>query len=297
MRRLELDRSGTMDVETWFKFDVPLNSRYEEYLYLHDNEMAWECRPSPHWSQVPRVELDVACNVASSFEECYCPRKQAESETRHAMTLECGDEWISLIGTRPLGDLISGQVSGILVTERVAEKLAGSGLMGFDLVELEVESRALYPPDPEEMPKVFQVRPRGVFFIRPVVVEGEPPQCPHCGSDSLVCPDCGRVSYYCGQCDKQAIFTEEKKSKKRAIFANQEETKSPIYNGSRWDGGDFCFVEHRLLVTRRVLLFLDSIHATPYLFRPVPVWIDAMNAEQRQWRERARILPSADARE
>jgi len=69
-----------------------------------------------------------------------------------------------------------------------------------------------------------------------------------------------------------------------------------IVDASRWDGSDFNFysslmtvAEH--VVTRRVVDWLLSIHATPFYARAVPVDVTGASPETLARLEAARRLP------
>lgn len=165
------------------------------------------------------------------------------------------------------------------------------GLRAFGYTKL---PREVMPVVADEC-RIFQ--PHGRCWFRGLTVRGKPDACPHCGHGPIVCLECGTWNYECEICGlEMGRFTSESSGPddKRLILSPPDERRDHILNGETWDGADFISGRaawNNVYVTKRVVDFLLSIHATS--FRAVPVIVDAakMNDQQRKWMDEARRMP------
>lgn len=175
-------------------------------------------------------------------------------------------------------------------------KLSGN-LRGYDL-----DNRRAFPYEviPGSLNDYRIPRCEGRLALRGLAVQGKPFQCPHCGKAFETCPECGAGGWGvdCRYCEKplHRLSTELPTGPhdRRLILSPPQQRRDYIWNGETWDGADFIGNGHAafLIVTKRVVDYLLSVHATS--FQAIPVVVDAakMNDQQRKWMDKAQRMPS-----
>jgi len=182
---------------------------------------------------------------------------------------------------------IEGDVVG--VTSKLRSFLRRGGLTGFRTRQLDLDVER-----PEiTLPKLYWLVMTSARCVREYeTILPKHNVCPFCEQGPVVCPYCGFVSGVCDTCGETIVVDEsEHGGAEDPRFFERGPAKIPlIIDGARWDGSDFidgmwgasCFV------TRRVVDFLLSIDAKPFVAKPVRVDVRGCSAEQLEWLERAR---------
>jgi hypothetical protein len=168
-----------------------------------------------------------------------------------------------------------------IVTARVAESLSDSRLRGVELLPIElVENQT-------KLSKLDGLRywqTRGRSCNRPFQIHGVPNHCPWCESKPIVCNACGHLDYFCLECHRQILVPSDKAmpDERQVLICAYKERRVEVVDGSRWDGGDTFHLMDAVVISRRVLDRLLSIHAGSFVAEPIAVWTDQMTPQQKE---------------
>ena len=201
---------------------------------------------------------------------------------------------VELSGGPRHSDLIYGDVGSqkvLLIPDPMAQRLKASSLRGYRLVKItnvdysRVPNQALSAKNFQ----LYELQFRGRACMRGFSVHGAPNACPHCGSKPLICPECGHYGIFCPACgiDPWVVLNDHKgQGDKRLIAAGWNQWRPMVIDVNRWDGADFVFVTldsgalRTNVVTKRVVDWLLSFHAAPFVARPVMARLDGATPEQ-----------------
>ena len=187
----------------------------------------------------------------------------------------------------------------LLVQKALASRLAATfrGVKFSEGLRAFRSGKALYKLMPGAVSDYRILQPHGRCWWRELAIRGNPDACPHCGHGPIVCPECGVTNIECEACGLgqwRPASDSKGPDDKRLILCPVDQRRDEIFNGETWDGADFISGRgaYGFYVTKRVVDFLLSIHATS--FRACPVIVDAakMNAQQRKWMDEARRMPA-----
>lgn len=207
---------------------------------------------------------------------------------------------VELSSGTDLPDLIYGDMEGsrtLIVPERMAKRLQASPFRGYQLVEItEVDDSRVAKVLPVENRRLYELQFRGKACRRGFSVVGAPNACPHCGRTPLICPGCGYYKTKCPDCGKEGWIAKKNHQgagDKRLIPAGWDQWSPEVIDVNRWDGSDFVFVTldaglRTNIVTKRVVDWLLSIHAAPFVARPVEARLDGASPEQLKMLEEAK---------
>ncbi len=182
----------------------------------------------------------------------------------------------------PLLGLIGN--GGYVFSADCSRRLETAGFSGFEPHEIPTEAFRESQFQLPEGVKLFRQGTHGPWCGLRYTFEDEmPAHCACCGT-SIICSECGQVSLDCSQCERKNvwIFGREPDVTDITIKISQVDGIS----GIRWNGNDFM----GNVVSARVVRFLESIHAYPYLAMSIPVDTAGMTPAQLQRLEEVKEL-------
>ena len=223
--------------------------------------------------------LYVQVGVEDRTDEYLCPVSQSHPTGQTNQQI-----YVVMFGRGPLYEFLPLDHTGPLVTNEFATRLRGRHITGLKLTTVPVlESDSRYPKT------VCRLSGKTALWERPLRLrDGLKNQCPLCGHSPLICPGCGFRDNPCGNCKGLAITGIKMSGEKPPLLAEATPVEGPILNGSTWSGDDACRWGGALIVTRRVVDWLVSLHVGPFIALPIQVWTDGMSKQQREWLERAK---------
>ncbi|MBW3542997.1 MAG: hypothetical protein KY476_22270 [Planctomycetes bacterium] len=229
--------------------------------------------------------------------KCRCPIDDA-----HVTEIYWLDLAVELLHGTHLAPFVLVNTEGskaLLVSAAFAEQLKLSGLSGFALDNVKVKVK---PRVNEKVPRLFYLSFQGKKCRRPLLVRGAPNACSWCGYTPILCQRCAFANHHCPSCGKECMASRGRHKgpgDRRLIVCPYEEWSTPILEGSRWDGSDFIFGGTSFspgdFITKRALLWLESVHAAPFAVRPALVNIEGLDEEQLARIEAAKKAPAMPA--
>jgi len=282
MDQIIADESGTLLSGYFYRFGLPIDDDFADA----DCEETWiVAKRSPTDDELTRRGAGSwmsAEGVGVTDDEAVirrdCPIDPAHITGQAYKAFEA-----ELSGGPRIGDILLHNSGEVVLSPSFTERLESSGLTGFDFMPLTITLNFTSGQDP----KLSVLRFLGRGGQRPRKVVGVPNACPFCGAGPLICTACGYEVIRCPKCGNiTRILTQAHKGPgdKRLRMA-AEPKAGEVLDGSRWDGSDFFGSSY---ITRRAVDWLLSIHAAPFVARPVRVWVDKMTNEQKGWLERAK---------
>jgi hypothetical protein len=230
------------------------------------------------------------CQVNHGMEQFVECATRIESHRRHYSYSHLD---VDVFGGESETDFFFSDSDDILVSLELEAAIEHTSLIGarFDSVRIIVNQ------SDDDSPCFRWLRPAEVRCVRDFV--SFVPQrnvCPFCEAGPIVCVHCGFVNRTCDACGETIVVDEREHGGDGdpRYFERRPEKIPLIIDGARWDGSDFiqgmwgppCFV------TRRVVDFLLSIDAKPFIAKPVRVDIRGCSAEQLEGLERGRGMGS-----
>ena len=293
MDNIIVDRSGILKEGIFFELEV---LEYDE---------VWAEQHSKHAKQdvvslrKPKND-DLFVREGTSYVRAIV-METGVSEEAHDCSLDKGhmtacywqDIQLELSGGPHFSDLIVGDLDAnvtLVVPERMAMRLKASPFRGYRLVKIEnvdyFRGNGLTAKTPGFA--LHELQFRGRKCIRGMSIVGAPNACPHCGFSPAICPECGQRFIFCPKCEKDpwvARIGHKGAGDKRLITAGYDQWQPMIIDVNRWDGADFVFVSldrgmYSQVITKRVLDWLLSIHAAPFIARPVLARLDGATPDQ-----------------
>lgn len=185
-------------------------------------------------------------------------------------------------------DFIPLPDSGVatLMTELLRNRIIEQKYSGLSTVEVEIRG-SVQPPAGQ---KIFALNFLGTPCLRPMrLVSDVPNECHFCHAGPLLCPECGNIMWKCDRCNECPAqpASPPVTTQKGVRHVQPPRERGPnIIEGHLWDGSDFIsggwMFAGRGIVTRRVIDWLLSIHATPFVAEPVAVDTSKMTSDQLQ---------------
>jgi len=272
------DESGTLVSAVFYRFEV-LNREDISYNFEVHNKCHIQ-RRNPTGAELDKANkhswLDVVPTEGETFEEkSCCPNKS------HYRRLWSRPTTVEAEGGPAISDLVPDQ-SGlyVIISKKFRDRIAKSQLTGLRLSKLEVTSSAF---DKYDGPELYFAEFTGNYCQRLTPKwRCEEKRCPFCGYAPLICPVCNFREVNCPKCREPTttvLDAHEGPKDKRLTIADIPKA-GRILEGRQWDGCDFI-AGH--FITRRVLLWLQSIHAAPYAACPARVCVDGISCEQQAW--------------
>lgn len=302
MDNIVVDRSGTLKDGYFFELAVMPN---EEHISIEHSE-------TPK-SDIVSLRQPTDSELFQTKKMSYVAARVDEingADIAHDCTLNkthaTASFWknikIGLSGGPLYSDLIYGDLEGertLLVPDRMAQRLKGTLLRGYRLVEVSSIDFSRIPNQSLNAKtfRLYELQFRGRACKRGFSVQGAPNSCPHCGRTPLICPECGHYELDCPDCGKEAWIAKKNQkgvADKRLIPAGWDQWRPRVIDVNRWDGSDFVFVTldasglRTNVVTKRVIDWLLSIHAAPFVARPVLARLDGATPEQLKMLEAAK---------
>ncbi len=226
------------------------------------------------------------CEVLPTFEEIH----GCEADPTHVTGRRTVDICADLYGGPTHCGIVSDtNMRAIVATKSTTDALAKSGLTGFAVAPLAVrvnQSRV-------KTPDLYRVEITSRDCLRRQAVHI--PQnnfCPFCGATPVVCLECKHVNYDCNQCGKQLFVNEENwqgPSDNRFIVQDIPK-RVRLLEASTWDGSDLFPNGSPVFATRRAVDFFLSIHAAPFVARPISMDFRGASDEKRSLLERVRTF-------
>lgn len=300
MDHIILDRSGTLRTSGFFELDVldtddvrpqarSVDPRHDIVSLRHPT--ADELFVKRGTSYVSASILEI--NGSERLHDCSLDMTHVTAQYWKGIKLE-------LSGGPQISDLIVGDLDAnrtLLVSDSIATRLRASPFRGYRLVELgniDYTGSTGISAKTKGFP-LHELQFRGKKCLRGLSVVGAPNECPHCGRKPLICPCCGKSEIFCSECDNDGWVAAKNHggaSDKRLISAGWDQWRPLVIDLNRWDGADFVFVTlqrgiYSNVITKRVLDWLLSIHAAPFVARPALARIDGANRDQLRMFEEA----------
>jgi len=187
--------------------------------------------------------------------------------------------WVMRLSGPLVGDFVpategNSDISSVVISRRLADALQKSELRGFGLGTTEV----IDPP--EGTPKNLAVLQfRGHFCQRQRAIVGAANACPLCGYEPLICSDCGAYPSRCPKCNgiTDVLQKDHQGSGDKRFVRIPGVTNARVLDGRLWDGSDFIYGRY---ISRRALLFLQSIKASRYAAIPVELDLEGVDDKQ-----------------
>ncbi|MFV0443487.1 MAG: hypothetical protein ACK5Q5_07945 [Planctomycetaceae bacterium] len=237
--------------------------------------------------------LSASMNIEERDKEVF---RRCPEDPSHVTEWYWRDFSVCLSGGPQSGSLIYGDDDSgrtVLVTPELAAALKSTSLRGYELKPVRIadvsrEEAARWQQEKYGHIKLLELQFRGQRCYRDVLLEGTQNHCPFCGRRPLVCIGCGLENNPCAKCGKQTIVVFNKhlgEGDRRIPAQNQWNERPLIVEASRWDGSDFNFGSahamslHEHVVTKRVVDWLLSIHAAPFVARPLLVNVQGASPE------------------
>lgn len=166
-----------------------------------------------------------------------------------------------------------------LVSDTFAKRLAQSRLDGIRMVPLDLQGLG------RRGTRVHAVHAMGRECWHPLSVRGVPNLCPSCGKSPIVCPHCWACFLFCPKCEEQTYTWEGgvRADVRLPVISPPSKRPAPYIDGHRWDGCDFVYhngTTPMMIVGRRALNWLLSVHAAPLFAQSIAVDIGRMSKEQ-----------------
>lgn len=288
-----VDRSGTLKDGYFYELDVLL---HDDLLDIHQSK-------TPEQDLVSlRPPIDRKTSKIDG--ECYLDATVIETggvdkvfdcifDKTHVTANHWKNPSVQLSGGPRYSDLIYGDLDAnrtLFVTEKFAKALQATPFRGYHLVKIKNAYFAdmCGTPLKKKTIPLYELQFRGKVCHRSFTVQGAPNACPHCGRTPLICPGCGQYQLNCPQCGQVAwiaAHNHKGQADKRLIPAGWDQWLPMIIDVNRWDGSDFIFQSLDLgimtnVVTKRVVDWLLSIGAAPFVARPVQAAVDGASIEQ-----------------
>lgn len=306
MEHIVVDRSGTLKDGYFYELDVmlgddslsmqPSNTPKLDIVSLRqptEDELAKKLRREKKEGDYVSALID-GCDGWDKVHDCSIDKAHITCD--YWTTLK-----VRLWGGPYYSDLIYGDMEGnraFFVPDRMAQRLRASPFRGYRLVEVkdvDYSGATNQSLNAKNFP-LYELQFRGRACRRGFSVVGAPNACPHCGRKPLICPECGDYQLDCPDC-KQEAWIAKKNHKgpndKRLTPAGWDQWSPMVIDVNRWDGADFIYVTRDAgletnVVTKRVIDWLLSIHAAPFLARRVMARLDGATAEQLKMLEVAK---------
>lgn len=293
MENIVIDRSGTMVSGYFYELCVLMtdDSVSLEHSYEPEDDIVSLCLPSDSKPGETQERDYVSARIeeisgADNTFDCPVDRTHRTASVWKNVTVQ-------LSGGPDYSDLIYGDLDAsrtLLVPERMAKRLLASPFRGYHLAEiLDVDySRVTNHSLTAKNFRIFELQFRGRACRRGFSVLGAPNACPHCGRSPLICPGCGQDEMICPNCGNGAWIGKKNhkgSTDKQLIAADWSQMSPMVIDVNRWDGSDFIFVTLDVgiqtnVVTKRVVDWLLSLPAAPFVARPVQARLDGASAEQ-----------------
>ena len=173
----------------------------------------------------------------------------------------------------------------LVVSGRLRDLLAKSGLKGYGLRAIEIECDQT---GSERAPELSCLIATGKHCYRERKISvPEPNTCPFCGTGPVVCPTCKRLvgCRSCINCKRKIVFYDDEKvdqCETRCFLTESLMDNEPIIEGAKWDGSDFLRVQMgvRYVVTARTIDFFCQNDVRRFAAWPIAVNIEGMSDEQ-----------------
>jgi len=174
-----------------------------------------------------------------------------------------------------------------LLSDAANRALMNEGLTKFKTVQLLPEPFSLYQKP------MWSIWPTNRYPIdRHPVIDGRAPVCPVCRG-RMTCPNCGRLTL-CRRGDDVDLryFSSRAEMRKSKVDYTREipvifRDKSPVVDGSKWQGEDVVKMRSQYAVTWRFLKTMEKLEFGPVECAPIPVWIDNCTPEQLELLDQA----------
>jgi predicted RNA-binding Zn-ribbon protein involved in translation (DUF1610 family) len=254
-RIIEFDESGVFVLHAFYQLVVPFpgdsreSSEAEGILSsLGPSRSFGEvvyASIEPTWTYDSNCDLFPCHTVARSLKSC-----EAELFGGHILETFVHDQQFVLIDATFRQQLIDSELRGFLVTD-VPIRLNQSEVLGA---------------------KVCRVSSNGQSCLRQRKVNLPTSNtCIYCGWGPVVCPDCRFVNHSCPACGQVVVVRESDSldPTDRRFRIQRRPRSGDIVDAHLWDGSDFVPSDSSLVVTRRVVDWLLSVHAISFAAMPL----------------------------
>lgn len=290
MARIVLDQTGDLREGYFYEIGLPFEGDEDDVEWLRsrpgeDANDIVAMAPSSIGKSSARLERIMGIE---RFQRCPLDHETEVYWTEYLVTsLWPDNEWSPLLCIHWDAD------GAVMITRQVAMSLRQTPFRGYRLTPArpgpERGQFVVQAVDPDvDHALVHDLQFRGRSCRRGNSLVDAPNKCPFCGHAPLICPDCSFEARDCPLC-KKPCFAESRNhqgdSDQRYLLTEQPDRWTrAILEASRWDGSDFIWgTEHPGLaghyVTKRVVDWLLSIHANPFVAKPVLVNVEGASAE------------------
>ena len=220
------------------------------------------------------AELVGFLSDAQIFHECSVSPQHVTRMIRAGFEIE-------IQGGPRVSPFINAVGSSLLVPQEFQASLLSAGWQGLTLVPCEVvSSQTRFEP-----PVLWQLSGMGRHFLWPREIVGGPNACGACGTGPVICEECGEMEFQCPECGAPTIhFANAPES------ANDRRIIAPLVTGddqgcqtdaAKWDGSDFVNYGDEVIVTRRVIDWLQQQGVGPWMAESVKCELATVRPEQR----------------
>lgn len=306
MARIVLDQTGDLKEGYFYELGIPLSGDQDDVSDLRsppgqdENDIVAlapsSVEQSKAWQErVMGIERFRRCPLNGDHEtEVYW--------TEYLVTsLWPSIEWSPLLCVRWDAD------GATMITRQVAASLRQTPFRGYRLTPARPGAEpgewvVLADASGGDDAVLYDLQFRGRSCRRGKTILDAPNNCPFCGHEPLFCPSCEFSPRDCPRCNKECFAVPRNhkgESDQRYLLTEVPDRRSRrILEASRWDGSDFIWgTEHPGLaghfVTKRVVDWLLSIHATPFVAKPVLVDVEGASAEVLERLEEIKRLQPA----
>ncbi len=202
-------------------------------------------------------------------------------ESPHHVTREYGgSRSLDLFGGPKISPIVLGGLAGLIVPEPMVAILSNSGFTGLQFKEWPIAcNQTPYSPPP-----LYHVDGTGKSFLFPKEIVGGDNACGHCGYGPVICYACGDTLYRCPQCAGQVFiidkYHEGASDPRIGIAAPKGDDQGCQVDASKWDGSDFVSLGDQLIVTRRVIDWLQRNRITPWVAESIKAEFENVSREQ-----------------
>ena len=255
MRIRYYDRSGELLQGYFFRLEIPFDTHLS--LRMESDSKQWIVSDSATtvYESEAYLETSVDCD-----ERRDCPLDASHVTKYEGLRVS----WAEMNGGNQLADFVRSFMDEfIIVADDFGRRLLESRLRGVALVAVPIRFNQ---SSLQEIPRLCRLDFQGRDCVRPMQLRvPEPNECPRCRWGSVVCPACHDTTYVCPQCKLELIgWTDAPHD--RPFTAEIINDTDWIVEAHDWDGSDFFAARY---ITRRALQYLMSVHATPFIAKPV----------------------------